>query len=305
MDRVSAIITTHNRSSIMLERALISVFQQSYENIEIIVVDDSDASFEGKQEIQKMMRKYQMQYRRLQYIQHKVCKGLPAARNTGILHSSGKYIAFLDDDDEWLPEKTEKQVSVFEKNERKGLKTALVYSNGYLMDDSTGKTTKMRCKYRRGYVFDELLFGNWIGFPSFVMVQIDCINEVGGFDESIPYMEDFDLYLRLAKENAIDYAKGEMGVYHDHDGEQMTDDTDRYIKGLEYIGNKFDYDIEQRRKVCLSRQRKLSQAYAEDGHLKKAHESWNSICQRLNVNLITAYLGKFRINKTYRKTRSM
>ena len=112
--KVTAIITTHNRKS-LVGRAIESVLNQSYENIECIVVDD--ASSDGTEEV---CRKYPIKYI---YIPQAESKGGNYARNVGIKKAQGKYVAFLDDDDYWLKEKISKQVTLIEEK-----KCELVYS---------------------------------------------------------------------------------------------------------------------------------------------------------------------------------
>ncbi len=104
---VSVIIPTYNRAN-LVSRAIKSVLNQTYQDFEIIVVDD--CSEDNTEEIVKSFNDS-----RIRYIKHKKNKGGSAARNTGIKRARGKYIAFLDDDDEWLPSKLEKQIMLFEK----------------------------------------------------------------------------------------------------------------------------------------------------------------------------------------------
>jgi len=104
-DLITAIIPTYKRPFKLLERALRSVLAQTYRNIEVVVVDDSPSTYQGRAEIAANIHLDD----RVTYIQHDAQKGACAARNTGLAHANGKYIAFLDDDDEWLPEKIELQ----------------------------------------------------------------------------------------------------------------------------------------------------------------------------------------------------
>ena len=108
MPKVSVIILTYNRAT-LLRRALQSVLNQSFGDFEIIVVDD--ASVDGTKDVMR-----DMSDNRIQYVQHKQNMGEGRSRNTGLAKAQGQYIAFLDDDDEWLPEKLELQVSLMEKS---------------------------------------------------------------------------------------------------------------------------------------------------------------------------------------------
>src|SRR5438132_12765470 len=102
---VSVIIATHNRAR-LLRRAIHSVLAQTFEDWELLVVDDG--STDNTETIA-----VSLQDLRICYLRHEVNRGLSAARNTGIRISRGEYVAFLDDDDEWLPKKLERELEVF------------------------------------------------------------------------------------------------------------------------------------------------------------------------------------------------
>lgn len=242
MELVSAIITTHNRQPDMLMRAVSSVLAQSYNNMELIVVDDSDSGYKHRNEIRKEVLSLKYSRFSVHYVPHRDCRGLSAARNTGILASKGKYIAFLDDDDEWLPCKTTTQISVFHQNDNE---IGLVYSPGFIMDDDSCDMKKLFCRYEHGWVYNRLLSGNWIGYPSFVMFRKSALMAVGGFDEKMTYMEDYDIYLRIASRYHINYSQEPVAIYHEHGSGQLTDDVKQYAAALKYILFKYHDDFEQ------------------------------------------------------------
>lgn len=111
---ISIIITTYKREVGILQRAIKSVLAQTYKELELIVVDDSPATYAHREAI----RKYVTSISEIPtlYIQHERNMGACIARNTGIDNSSGEYICFLDDDDEWLPQKLEKQLQMFRED---------------------------------------------------------------------------------------------------------------------------------------------------------------------------------------------
>src|SRR5699024_744473 len=108
---VSVIIPTFKRKKEIVRRAVKSVMAQTYQNIEIIIVDDSPEEFQGSIKIKEYLDS--LKDERVKYIKHSENKGANAARNTGIRNSKGNFLAFLDDDDEWLPMKIEKQIQQF------------------------------------------------------------------------------------------------------------------------------------------------------------------------------------------------
>ncbi|MGN0612571.1 MAG: glycosyltransferase family 2 protein, partial [Porcipelethomonas sp.] len=173
---VSCIITTYKREVSILKRAVDSIVNQTYKDIEIIIVNDAPAEAELREEIRQMLDEYDMDIR---YIVHDVNKGACAARNTGIKESSGEYIAFLDDDDEWLPEKIEKQIGAFKKSDSK---TALVYCGRVTVNDTTGTIEERKAEFHEGFVFDLLIMRNFIGSTSYPLLRTDVLREVGGFD---------------------------------------------------------------------------------------------------------------------------
>ena len=107
--KISIVIPTYNRVD-FLPKAIQSVLNQTYRNWEMIIVDDG--STDNTEEIVKGYKES-----RIQYIVHKYNLGLSAARNTGIKKSRGEYIAFLDSDDEWFPEKISCQMNIFQKED--------------------------------------------------------------------------------------------------------------------------------------------------------------------------------------------
>ena len=104
---VTAVITTHKRTPELVERALKSILAQTYENIEVFVIDDSPEEYELRSAVKNMIESYAE--KNVTYIAHDKCMGACAARNTGLEAAKGEFIGFLDDDDEWLPTKLEKQ----------------------------------------------------------------------------------------------------------------------------------------------------------------------------------------------------
>ena len=119
MSEVSAVITTYKRAPELLERAILSILAQTYPIKELIVVDDSPADYSLRASVAETVGKYAD--RGVRYIQHPANMGVSVARNTGASNCTGEFIAFLDDDDEWMPEKIEKQLKKASDN------VALVY----------------------------------------------------------------------------------------------------------------------------------------------------------------------------------
>ncbi|MDY6854700.1 MAG: glycosyltransferase [Thermodesulfobacteriota bacterium] len=184
---VSIIIPTYNRAH-LLRRAIQSALVQTYRHFELIVVDD--ASTDNTEEIIKKLNDP-----RIRYIRHKTNKGGSAARNTGIKNAQGEFIAFQDSDDEWLLEKLEKQMRVFQScSDNMGV----VYC-GFLRWDgrSAVYVPSPKIKVRDGDISSQILCKNFVGTPT-LLIRRECFEKIGLFDEQLPRFQDWELVIRLA-----------------------------------------------------------------------------------------------------------
>jgi O-antigen biosynthesis protein len=193
MPKVSAIIPVRNRP-IAVRRAIESVLGQTFQDFELVVVDDgsTDDTAAAVAAIADP---------RLTLIGHDRTRGASAARNTGIRAGSAPYVAFLDSDDEWLPVKLERQLEVFA---RSPAALALVYTGAeYVRPD--GRIAK-RVQPRHGVdITRALLTKNVIGGTSVGMGRRSALDAIGGFDESLPARQDVDLWLRLSDRFLVDF----------------------------------------------------------------------------------------------------
>jgi len=187
---VSVIIPTYNRAH-LIGRAIQSVLNQTYQDFELIVVDDGSTD-----NTEDVIRQFQEKDKRIRYIKHDKNKGGSAARNTGIKNSKGKYIAFQDSDDEWFPNKLEKQMKIFKKESPN---LGIVYTGFYRIKDSEKKyIPSHEIVKKEGRIYEELLKGNFITTQS-ILVRKECFKKVGIFDENLPRLQDWELVMRLSK----------------------------------------------------------------------------------------------------------
>ena len=195
MVTVSVIIPTFNRAHI-ISRAILSVLSQTYRDFELIIVDD--ASKDGTKEV---VRKFIDP--RIRYVSHSEKKGAGAARNTGIkvADEESKHIAFLDDDDEWLPTKLYKQVNMIRKS---SVYVGAIYT-GVKGFDEEKKPVRVWLPVHHGRIYNNLLEGNCVGSTSAVLVRREVLDEVGGFDERLPACLDWDMWLRIARSYEFRY----------------------------------------------------------------------------------------------------
>jgi glycosyltransferase involved in cell wall biosynthesis len=197
--RVSVVITTFKRAH-MVGRAVRSVLMQDLAISEIIVVDDCSPD-----DTQAVIAR--IEDSKVRYIRHERNKGLPASRNTGLRATTGSYVAFLDDDDEWFPEKLSKELAAID-----GCVAVLC---GALVNGSRtklfGGTEVTRSELRRGNAFD----------PSGLLVSGDLIRKLE-FDEQLRMGEDWDAFIRISAHGRIGYVQEPLVLYSDGDHERMT-----------------------------------------------------------------------------------
>ena len=184
--RVSVIIPVFNRP-LMLYDAIDSVLAQTFDNYELILVDDG-----SQEETKKILRQYQASYP--QKIKIIFCKhsGVSASRNVGIKHSVGEFVAFLDSDDLWISSKLEKQLNFMEQTRIDICQT----EEKWVRNGKHFNPMKKHAK-RSGKIFFDCL-PLCIVSPSAVMIRKEVFDKVGMFDEKLLACEDYDLWLRIS-----------------------------------------------------------------------------------------------------------
>ncbi|MFO8016256.1 MAG: glycosyltransferase family 2 protein [Candidatus Woesearchaeota archaeon] len=223
---VSVIIPTFNRPA-YLRRALASVLNQSYRRLEVIIVDDSS---EKKARKDNRRLTSQMKDSRITYLPNSRQLGGAASRNRGLKKAKGKYITFLDDDDEWLKSKTKKQVELFRRSKVRNL--GVVYCNFEMIEYLGKKTEKHRIREgKKGYVLRELLDSFCVGITSTVMIKKEVIDFVGGFDEKMKSSQEYDLFLRIADYYGFDFVDEYLVKKHE-DLERVSTNFRNKIQGL-------------------------------------------------------------------------
>lgn len=234
---VSVVIPSYHRTIETISRAVTSVRQQNYPVLEIIIVDDNE-----KDHALSMAIKMYCHNNCLKYI-HSGGLGGSGARNRGISAASGDYIAFLDDDDEWLPDKLSMQMSLFSSTD-----IGLVYSRGYTVTEkSDGTIVKSPYAteqyYKTSVSYADLLCKNYIGTTSQIVVRRDAVQKLGGFDETLPSRQDYDLCLRIAKEYTCIGADQHLFIHYIHNNGQITADPHTNMVGYQRLLQKYKSDI--------------------------------------------------------------
>jgi glycosyltransferase involved in cell wall biosynthesis len=260
MPKVSVIIPTYKRTTFLLS-AIESVLRQTYQNFEIIVVDDASGV-----DVQAIVNS--CQDGRILMMRHEVNKGEAEGRNTGILNSRGEYIAFLDDDDEWLPNKLALQVAILENSLQK---VGGIYTGYFAINFYEQRVLFVKIPSKRGDLYGDLILSNVIGTPSTVIIRRACIEKVGLFDNSVHYGVDCDFYLRVARHFHFDYLEEPLVKYHVHD-ERMTNNPEIVLKGLEAMSRKYakERGFLFNRTITSSRLLSVGILFLSTGNVKKA-----------------------------------
>jgi glycosyltransferase involved in cell wall biosynthesis len=231
MPKVSVIIPTFNRAE-FLRPAITSVLNQTFQDFEVIVVDDA-----SKDDTREIVDRFHDS--RIKYLYRETNGGEASARNAGILNSNGQYIAFLDDDDEWLPEKLSLQVDLLEHSTPR---TGLVYTGYSVIDKISNKTLSQRIPIRKGEVYSYLMRENIIGAPSTVLLRRECIEQVGLFDENIAYGLDYDFWIRISKCFHFEFIEISLVRYYIHEN-RLSNEPEIILRGFQDMMNKYGKDI--------------------------------------------------------------
>ena len=193
---VSVVIPTYGRSE-LLGRAIESVLAQTYSDMEIIVVDDNDKGSKDQLKTEHQIEHY-IKNAQITYLKHEKNAGGSAARNTGIKASKGKYVALLDDDDEWFPEKIEKQIAYFQSLDNK---VGVIYCS-YILEEFNGDKEYIRSD--KGDLTKELLMLEFDpGASSTLVFRKDVLQEIGYFDENFERNQDLEILIRLCRNYLI------------------------------------------------------------------------------------------------------
>jgi glycosyltransferase involved in cell wall biosynthesis len=245
---VSVILPTYNRER-LVGRAIQSILNQTYANFELIVVDDC-----SKDNTKSVVTDFQDC--RIRYIWHEKNRGAVAARNTGIRVAKGEYIAFQDSDDEWLPEKLEKQMMAFDSASSD---LGVVYTGYWLIANGiiTYSPILDDMKQIEGDIHDALLLTNFIGTPTTV-VRRECFEKAGMF-ENLPRLQEWGLWLKISKYYKFKFINEALvNAYRQSDG--ISSNMNAYIVARKYILDKYFEEISKKAKL-------LSRHYFEIGTL--------------------------------------
>lgn len=222
LPKVSIIITTYKRAE-ALEKAIDSVLNQTYENIEVIVVDDNDADTTYRKNTANIMKRYEQNFK-VHYVQHEKNMNGAAARNTGIQHSSGMYLTYLDDDDTYRPDKILKQVDYLLANPQ----FDAVYC-GWNRDGLEESPSK------EGDLSFEVLSGELILRTNILMVKRENTIRFGGWDERYTRNQEAVYLLRYFRDGGKIGAVTEVLVDYDVSDRSNASNPEKNEKDFEFF----------------------------------------------------------------------
>lgn len=200
---VSIVMNCHNGAS-YLKEAIDSVYAQTYSDWEIILWDNASTD-----ESPKISQNYDS---RLRYFRNDVMTSLGKARNLAMEEAKGQYIAFLDVDDLWLPQKLEKQIPLFKNN-----RTGLVFCDTYFFNEKEIIKQYYKAKKPpRGMVFKELLVDYFLSMETVVIRKEALLSLDEWFDERFNLAEEADLFIRIAHDWQIDYIDEPLAKWRVH-----------------------------------------------------------------------------------------
>ena len=219
--RVSVVIPSRDRWP-LLRVALRSVFDQTLRDIEVIVVDDG-----SRDETPDALERIDDE--RLIVVTHATSSGVARARNDGLTRARTAWIAFLDDDDLWAPDKLERQLAAVE---RRG---AVLSSTCALRITPAGTVVERVIAPGEDGIERQLLSSNVIGGPSTVLARADAVREAGGFDERLSVLADWDLWLRLAARGPLVCLDEPLAAILDHGANMQRVDIAHVQQELAYM----------------------------------------------------------------------
>ncbi|NPD92801.1 glycosyltransferase [Prevotella sp. PMUR] len=207
---------------LILKRAIDTVWNQTYSDVELIIVNDYPPYIE---KINQLIEKNYMG-KRLFIIHNEANMGACYSRNEGIKNANGEYIAFLDDDDEWFPEKLSKQYAAISKNSN----IAMVYCSGINVYSNGNKNEMSFIKDTCDTPLKNLLATNYIGGSSFPLIRKEVLCELNGFDTVLLSSQDYDLWIRIVSEYNIVFISEPLVLYYIME-DSITSNPSKRIQG--------------------------------------------------------------------------
>lgn len=293
MPVVSVILAAHNRAH-LLKDAIESVLAQTYQDWELIVVNDSSTDSTAE-----LAQAYSRQDVRIHYLYRQHGRAA-LTKNSGLEQARGAYVALLDDDDTFLPHKLEQQVRTLEERPELGFTYAPVK---VLFTDGRSDTVLLPEQPANTFA---ALFDACLPQVAGVLARRACIEAVGQFNVALPHCEDYDLWLRLARRFRFDYTAEPVGLYRRHAGQKSRRtftflETQRAVlQSLPSVtGLGVSPAARRRRLAMLSYE--LARHHVDAGHfLSAARNLWSAIWWRPDIGLLAPAYREARHHPLYK-----
>jgi len=226
---VSVIIPTYRRAH-LINRAIQSVLNQTYRDFKIMVVIDGPDN-----DTIKVLKSIADD--RIRYIIHEKNMGISAARNTGIQSTDSKYVAFLDDDDEWAPQKLYKQVKVADDSSED---TGVIYTDVLICEDNSNTCAYFECIDGKKDTRRQIVRGRCIT-PSTVLVKRECFRKIGLFDTELERCEDWEFWLRVSEKYKFVKVCEPLTIFHETSGQRLgpSENIEEFLEVKEVIVTKY------------------------------------------------------------------
>lgn len=298
MALVDVVITTCGRDAGTLCRAIGSVLGQTVNDFELHVVDDNGLGTAAQMGTKLAVESFGEA--RMQYLPNGKNCGACASRNRGIEAGSAPFVAFLDDDDEWLPDKLEKQIA-----EMRDPKVGLVFCGRWVQDDGTGSKRLVVPERTNPSARDVIDYGNEIGSCSFVMLRRGMLASVGLFDEELQSAQDMDMWIRALEHSEARCATEPLAIYHVHPGTRISTNPPKKYSGLNRLYEKNKGQIESRPFASSRWHLNLAVYAARCGlsreaaaHLRKAVSAcpWKVLRNSKTLAIVVKSLASFAAN---------
>lgn len=265
---VSVIIPTYKGYDSVV-KSVQSVLNQTYHNIEIFVVDDNGEGTEAQFKTEQVL-KDNIRDDRFYYLKHKKNINGSAARNTGIRASKGEYLAFLDDDDIWFPDKLKKQIDVFENLDDS---YGLVYCGGYNVNMEGCGAPKVS-KFLQGDILYDFLIGHIDFNSSMFVIRRKVLEEVKEFDESYRRLQDWEFCTRIFYKYK-GYGMQEYLIAKYRAERNNAPNPEKLLEYYEHFMNKIAIILDslgekKKRKVKAKIYRRIAQEYIKNHDIKNA-----------------------------------
>ncbi len=265
-------------------RAAESVDSQSVSVGELIVVNDgSNCSYtNAEQKLHELS--VDIKYLKTEN------QGAAAARNVGAKQANGEVLMFLDDDDRWRQYKVEGQLNCFKED------TGLVYS-GRIVVDMNGNELYRIDKGMDGDLSDDILACNHIGTTSNPAIHAGLFQSVGGFDEQLPGLQDWELWIRLCQKTLVEYDTSYSieWTYHPTSEDQMAGQVDRYLRAVEILQKKYSSRYKnlnwiRQNKIWATHNKIIAKKYAQNNSNNKYKYIIRSLLHWPSISVVAWFL---------------